>query len=56
MYLFTWMHEELRGQGLSAFGSCGYTPRHLTGELTSEHSVINLLFQGEHVGTATISP
>ena len=43
MYLFTWMHEELRGQGL-----CGYTPRHLTEELTSEHSVISLLFQGEH--------
>ena len=30
MYLFTWMHEELRGQGLSALGSCGYTLRHLT--------------------------
>ena len=32
MYLFTWMHEEL----------------HLTEELTSKHSVISLLFQGEH--------
>ena len=48
MYLFTWMHEELRGRGLSAPGSCGYTPRHLTEELTSEHSVISLLFEGEH--------
>ena len=48
MYHFTWMHEELRGQGLSALESCGYTLRHLTKELTSEHSVISLLFQGEH--------
>ena len=48
MYLFTWMHEELRGQGLLALESCGYTLRHLTEELTSEHSVISLLFQGEH--------
>ena len=48
MYLFTWMHEELRGRGLSALESCGYTFRHLTEELTSEHSVIRLLFQGEH--------
>ena len=31
MYLFTWMHEELRGRGLSALESCGYTLRHLTG-------------------------
>ena len=48
MYLFTWMHEELRGRGLSALESYGYTLRHLTEELTSEHSVISLLFQGEH--------
>ena len=48
MYLFTWMHEELWGRRLSALGSCGYTPRHLTEELTSEPSVISLLFQGEH--------
>ena len=48
MYLFTWMHEELRGRGLSALESCGYTLRHLTEELTSEHSVISLLFQDEH--------
>ena len=48
LYLFTWMHEELRGRGLSALESCGYTLRHLTEELTSEHSVISLLFQGEH--------
>ena len=48
IYLFTWRHEELRGRGLSALESCGYTLRHLTEELTSEHSVINLLFQGEH--------
>ena len=48
IYLFTWIHEELRGWGLSALGSCGYTPRHLTEELTSEHSVISLLFQSEH--------
>ena len=47
MYPCTWMHEELRGRGLSALGSCGYTPRHLTEELTGEHSVISLLFQGE---------
>ena len=33
---------------MSALGSYGYTPRHLTKELTSEHSVISLLFQGEH--------
>ena len=25
IYLFTWMHEELGGQGLSALESCGYT-------------------------------
>ena len=25
MYLFTWMHEELRGRGLSALENCGYT-------------------------------
>ena len=48
MYLFTWMHEELRGRELSALESCGYTLRHLTEELTSELSVISLLFQGEH--------
>ena len=30
MYLFTWMHEELREQGLSALDSCGYTLRHST--------------------------
>ena len=48
MYLFTWMYEELRGRGLSALESCGYTLRHLTEELTSQHSVISLLFQGEH--------
>ena len=44
MYLFTWMHEEPMGQGLSALESCG----HLTKELTIEHSVISLLFQSEH--------
>ena len=33
---------------MSALESCGYTLRHLTEELTSEHSVISLLFQGEH--------
>ena len=48
MYLFTWMHEELRGRGLSALESYGYTLWHLTEELPSEHSVISLLFQGEH--------
>ena len=48
VYLFTWMHEELRGRGLSALESCGYTLRHSTEEFTSEHSVISLLFQGEH--------
>ena len=48
MYLFTWMHEELRGRRLSALESCGYALRHLTEELTSERSVISLLFQGEH--------
>ena len=48
MYLFTWMHKELREQGLSALESCGYTLRHLREELTSEHSVISLLLQGEH--------
>ena len=42
------MHDELRRRGLSALGSCGYTPRHLTEELTSKHFVISLLFQGEH--------
>ena len=47
MYLFTWKHEELMGRGLSALESCGYTLRHLTEELTSEHSVISLLFQYE---------
>ena len=47
MHLFTWMHEELMGRGLSALDSCGYTLRHLTEELTSKHSVISLLFQGE---------
>ena len=36
------------GRGLSALESCGHTLRHLTEELTSEHSVISLLFQGEH--------
>ena len=25
MYLFTWMHEELGGRGLSAVESCSYT-------------------------------
>ena len=48
MYLFTWMHEELMGRGLSALESCGHTRRNLTEELTSEHSVISLLFQGGH--------
>ena len=48
MYLFTRMYDELRGRGLSALESCGYTLRHLTEELTSKHSVISLLFQGEH--------
>ena len=48
MYLFTWMHEELRGRGLSALESCGYTFRHLTEELTSEHTVISLFFKGKH--------
>ena len=48
MYLFTWMHEELRGRRLSSLESCGYTLWLLTEELTSEHSVISLLFQGEH--------
>ena len=37
MYLFTWVHEELRGRGLSAVESCGYALQHLTEELTSEH-------------------
>ena len=37
MYLFTWMHEELRGRRLSALESCGYTLRHLTDELTNKH-------------------
>ena len=37
MYLFTWMHEELRGRGLSALESCGYALRYSTEELTSEH-------------------
>ena len=37
MYLFIWMHEELRGRGLSALESCGYTLRHLAEELTSAH-------------------
>ena len=50
IYLFTWMHEELRGRGLSALESCGYTLRHLTEELTSEHSVISFLFQRELSG------
>ena len=36
------------GRGLSTLESCGYTLRHLTEELTIEHSVISLLFQGEH--------
>ena len=44
MYLFTWMHEELKGRRLSALESCGYTLRHLTEKLISEHSVISLLF------------
>ena len=48
VYLLTWMHEELGGRGLSALGSCGYTPHHLAEGLTSELSVISLLFQGEH--------
>ena len=47
-YLFTWMHKELKGQGLSALESCGYTLRHLREKLTSEHSVISLLLQSEH--------
>ena len=36
-YLFTCMHEELMGQGLSALESCGHTLQHLTEALTSEH-------------------
>ena len=46
MYLFTWMHEELRERVLSVLGSCGYIPRHLTEDLTSIHSVISLPFPG----------
>ena len=42
------MHEELMGRGLSALESCGHTLWHSTEELTSEHSVTSLLFQGEH--------
>ena len=48
MYRFIWMHEERRGRGLSALGSCGYTPQHSTEELTRKNTVISLLFQREH--------
>ena len=47
LYLDAWGTQ---GRGLSALENCGYTLWHfnITEELTSEHSVISLLFRGEH--------
>ena len=49
VFLLTWLHEDLKGRELSALLSSGNISGHLTTEgLTSELSIISLLFQGEH--------
>ena len=50
MFLLTWLHEDLRGAGLSALLGCGDITQQFTiaEELTSEPSIISLLFEGEH--------
>ena len=50
MFLLTWLHEDLRGAGLSALQGCSDISQQLTiaEKLTSELSIISLLFEGEH--------
>ena len=46
VHLFTWLHEDLRGGDLQAFWGLDSMPSFTA--VTSEPSVINLLFQGLH--------
>ena len=50
MLLLTWLHEDLRGKGLSALLGCGDISQQFTiaEELTGELSIISLHFEGEH--------